>query len=253
MAGADRPPPNPAPTTPTTRRCPVSRDPRPAAVDRALRRPGLGAVGALLGAALLWLALALAPSPARAQGIELASMELARTEEGLLLGYTTRFELPRAVADAMQKGVPLYFVAEATVRRSRWYWTDKVVARQTRQWRLTWQPLTRRYRLNLGSVGQNYDSLDDALAALQRSGRWKLAEPADLADGGRMVLDFAFRLDTSQLPRPLQISFGGETDWTLAIERLVVVPELTAAAPPLLPAPLPAPPAPPAAASTAAR
>lgn len=193
----------------------------------------------LIACLLLWLALALAP--AHAQGIELAGLELNRTDDGLLLSYTTRFELPRAVEDAMQKGVPLYFVAEATVRRSRWYWTDKVVARQTRNWRLTWQPLTRRYRLNLGSVGQNYDSVDDALAALQRSGRWKLVEPADLADGGRMVLDFAFRLDTSQLPRPLQISFGGEADWTLAIERRIAVPEA------------PAPALPPVAASAAAR
>jgi hypothetical protein len=220
--------------------------PRP--IDRSAlrRRPWLGWAGAAL-AALLWLGLGSAP--ARAQGIELAGLELTRTDEGLLLGYTTRFELPRAVADAMQKGVPLYFVAEATVRRSRWYWTDKIVARHTRNWRLTWQPLTRRYRLNLGSVGQNYDSLDDALAALQRSGRWLLAEPADLADGGRMLLDFSFKLDTSQLPRPLQISFGGETDWTLAIERRIAVPEATvaAAAPPPAAVPVPA------AASAAAR
>jgi Domain of unknown function (DUF4390) len=200
----------------------------------------------VLAVLLLWLALGVAP--VRAQGIELAGLELSRTDEGLLLGYTTRFELPRAVADAMQKGVPLYFVAEATVRRSRWYWTDKVVARHTRNWRLTWQPLTRRYRLNLGSVGQNYDNLDDALGALQRSGRWQLAEPAELADGGRMAVDFSFRLDTSQLPRPLQISFGGEADWALAIERRIAVPEPTfAAASPPLAAPLPA------AASAAAR
>lgn len=198
----------------------------------------------MFAALLLWLALALAPL--HAQGIDLAGLELSRTDEGLLMSYTTRFELPRAVEDALQKGVPLYFVAEATVRRGRWYWTDKLVARQVRNWRLTWQPLTRRYRLNLGSVGQNYDSIEDALAALQRSGRWKLVDPADLADGGRMYLDFSFRLDTSQLPRPLQISFGGEADWTLAIERRIAVPEAIAVMPPLVgPAP--------AAASAAAR
>lgn len=175
---------------------------------------------------LLGLLAALAALPARAQGIELASLELTRTDEGLLLGYATRFELPRAVEEAMQKGVPLYFVAEATVRRSRWYWADQMVARQQRQWRLTWQPLTRRYRLNLGSVGQNYDNLDDALAALQRSARWKLAEPSQLSDGPGQYLDFSFKLDTSQLPRPLQISFGADADWTLALERRIAVPEV---------------------------
>lgn len=174
-------------------------------------------------ALVLWLALG--ASSARADGIELSALTLARGEEGLLLGYTASVELPRAVEDALQKGVPLHFVAQAEVFRSRWYWRDKRVARATRNWRLTWQPLTRRYRVNFGSLSQSYDALPDALGAVQRASRWKLAEPGELDDGAGQYVEFSLRLDTSQLPRPLQISFGGQAEWALEVKRELPVPE----------------------------
>jgi len=169
-------------------------------------------------------------SPARAEGIELDSLELTRAEEGLLLAYRAQVELPPAVADALLKGVPLYFVARAEVYRPRWYWRDDRIARATRNWRLTWQPLTRRYRVNFGSLSQSYDTLPEALDAVQRTSRWKLADAPALGEGGGAYVEFSFELDTSQLQRPLQIGFGGRPEWELAIERRIPVPEAAAAA-----------------------
>lgn len=175
--------------------------------------------------AILIMALLLAAPGARAEGIELTSLSLTRNDEGLFLDYSTRFDLPAAVEDALLKGVPIYFVAEAEVFRSRWYWRDQRVARSMRNWRLTWQPLTRRYLLNLGSVSQSYDSVSDALGAVQRASRWKLADPAALGSEAGLYVEFSLRLDTSQLPRPLQISFGGQSDWELRLERTVRLPD----------------------------
>ena len=190
-------------------------------------QPAAGRSAGWLPAA--WLALviwlAVGASLAHADGIELSALDLTRGDEGLLLGYTASVVLPHAVEDALQKGVPLHFVAEAEVLRSRWYWRDKRVARATRTWRITWQPLTRRYRVNFGSLSQSYDSLSDALWVVQRATRWKLAEAGDLDDGNGQYLEFSLRLDTSQLPRPLQISFGGQAEWALEIERRLAVPE----------------------------
>lgn len=180
-----------------------------------------------------WLALllGLAAFEAGAEGFELARLDLQRSEEGLLLNYDVQVELPQAVADALQKGVPLYFVARADVRRPRWYWRDARVARATRHWRLSWQPLTRRYRVNFGSVSDNYDSLSDALGAIERGTRWKLADAKRLGADDEHYVEFSFRLDTSQLPRPLQIGFEGEADWELAIERTLMVPPSNVPAP----------------------
>lgn len=158
--------------------------------------------------------------------LRLAEFDLSRGEEGLLLSYATQLELPRAVEDALLKGVPLYFVVEADTFRPRWYWRDERVAQATRSWRLAWQPLARRYRLSLGALGQNHESLDEALAAVRRASRWRIAPPEAVA-GDDCYVEFSLRLDTSQLPRPLQIGFDGQAEWDFEVERTAQVPPAT--------------------------
>ncbi|MPM34845.1 hypothetical protein SDC9_81435 [bioreactor metagenome] len=116
--------------------------------------------------------------------------------------------------------------------RERWYWSDKVVAQASRHMRLSYQPLTRRWRLSqsstpfsdggLGvSLGQNFDELSDALAVMQRIARWNVADADVLDAGGQQTLNFQFRLDMSQLPRPLQLSTVGRAGWSLLLSRSV--------------------------------
>lgn len=180
-----------------------------------------------------WLAWALAllitvlPGPVAAAGIDLHEVEVGRGEDGLLIGFSARFELPRAVEDALMKGVPLHFVAEASTWRSRWYWRDQRIARQSRSWRLAYQPLMRRYRVNFGSLHQQYESLAEALAAVQRVSRWKIADVSQLEPGERHYIELAYRLDTTQLPRPFQIGIGGQAEWNLSAESTVVIDDPT--------------------------
>ena len=171
----------------------------------------------------LWLlaciVMLFVPLPTRAEPIELASFEVVRSEDGVLLSYSADFELPRSVEDALVKGVPLYFFAEAEIYQDRWYWRDRRVARASRSWRLTYQPLTRKYRVSTGGLNQSYDELADALASLRRGARWKIAEPGQVDEDSRHYVEFRFKLDTAQLPRPMQIGIGGQADWSLVVER----------------------------------
>ena len=182
-----------------------------------LRKPRAAwAVLWLVAAALVFSAWT--PS-ARAEAPELTSFEVQRTDEGVMLNFAVRFELPRGVEDALLKGVSIYFVAEAEVLRDRWYWFDRRVAKVTRTWRLAYQPLTRKYRLTLGGLNQSFDSLDDALYAARRATAWKIAEPGQVDDGSRHYVEFAYRLDTNLLPRPLQIGLSGQPDWSLLVTK----------------------------------
>jgi len=169
-------------------------------------------------AALAALALGLAAIPVRADPVTLDSFELARSDEGLVLNFAARFELSKPIDEALQKGVPLFFVAQAEVLRDRWYWTDRTVANVTRTWRLAYQPLTRKYRVTYGGLSQHYDSLTDALVAVSRSVNWKLVDASQLDDGKHYV-EFSYQLDTTQMPRPMQIGIGGQSDWSLKVER----------------------------------
>lgn len=179
-----------------------------------------GGVARFFAAALMVFCLVLAaPQKAGATPVELASLVALRGEEGLNISFAARFELPKAVEEALLKGVPLYFVVEVDVYSPRWYWRDRRVAHAQRIWRLAFQPLTRKYRVTLGSLNQNHDTLSDALGALRGASDWKVAEPRQLEDGETYYMEFDYRLDTSQLPRPMQIGVGGQADWELSATR----------------------------------
>jgi hypothetical protein len=183
---------------------------------------GVGLLVALCLAA--WLAL-LAPA-ARAQGVEVLGLAAHRGAEAVELDYQLRVTLPRAVEEAALRGVPLYFTATATLWKPRWYWRDDRVARARREWRLTYQPLTSTWRVAQGGLGQSHASLTEALATMQRSSGWRIADAAQADPDGRHYIEFDWQLDTSQLPRPLQIGLtgvGGTGDWNLGVERNVKV------------------------------
>jgi hypothetical protein len=124
----------------------------------------------------------------------------------------------------------VYFVAEAQLLRDRWYWYDKKLVTATRQLRLTFHPLTRRWRLSVAqgaslganpgaALSQNFESLPEALAALSRLSHWKIAENSEIDPEARYNVDFSFRLDLSELPRPFQIGILGQSEWTISVAR----------------------------------
>ena len=177
---------------------------------------------ALLALALLMLLSA--AWPARAQGVEVVAVSALRGAEAVSVDYQLRVSLPRAVEEAAQRGVPLYFVATATLWKPRWYWRDERVARERREWRLTYQPLTSTWRVSQGGLGQSHASLADALATMTRSSGWHIADASQAEADGRHYIEFDWRLDNSQLPRPLQIGLagvGGTSEWTLGADRNV--------------------------------
>jgi hypothetical protein len=169
----------------------------------------------------LWLAVGW--KVAVAQGIDLVSLQLKRQDGELVLEFAARPMLSRAVEDALQRGVPVYFVAEATLLRTRWYWRDQRIARVQRSWRIAYQPLTSTWRVSLGALSQTVGSMSEALAVAGASGRWKVAELSQLDPDNRYVVDFSYQLDTSQLPSPMQIGLPGPSDWVLRVERRLPV------------------------------
>ncbi|MFO1338977.1 MAG: DUF4390 domain-containing protein [Burkholderiaceae bacterium] len=178
-------------------------------------------VRAVAGVLLLcWLALA---GPVRAQGIDLTTFELARADGALLLDFVAKPALSKAVEDAMQRGVPVYFVAQATLYRSRWYWRDERVARVTRSWRLSYQPLTNTWRLGFGTLSQSYPSAEEALNMAARASRWRVADAELIEPGQKYYVEFSYRLDNNQLPRPMQLDLAAQADWQLSVERVARV------------------------------
>lgn len=191
----------------------------------------LDVVARVLAVPLGCFVLACVSLSAPAFATEVTQLKVERSDDGIYLSAIVQFDLPPVVDDALQKGIPMFFVVEADIFQNRWYWTDRRVASATRTIRLAFQPLTRRWRVNIVSgvisssaglratLNQNYDTLSEALSAVQRLSRWKIADPAELDLDVANKLEFSFSLDLSQLPRPFQIGVAGQKDWTISVTK----------------------------------
>ncbi|HSD61551.1 MAG TPA: DUF4390 domain-containing protein, partial [Burkholderiales bacterium] len=140
-----------------------------------------------------------------AEGISLRSAALEATDDGYQLDATFEIQLSPAVLEALNRGLPLYFISEFELTRQRWYWFDEVVVRRELQYKLFYNALTRQYRLASGALYQNFDSLEEAMLVLSRIRGRQVAEKDVLTKGEEYTAGVRLRLDVSQLPKPFQV------------------------------------------------
>lgn len=180
-----------------------------ASSTRCCRR--LSLVAAL---AALWLAVAW-PATGNAEGIDVRKASLSVTEDGYVLEAEFGIALTPTVEDALNKGVALYFQLEFELIRPRWYWFNDHVADVRQEYRLSYNALTRQYRIGVGSLYQNFRTLAEALELMSRVRRSLQLEPGALASDTAYTAALRMRLDTSQLPKPFQFGALGSREWNL--------------------------------------
>ena len=176
------------------------------------RRRFIGGVVALAAAS----SLGLAPTPATAAEAEIRNVALVLADDTYVLNADIVAELTPLLADVVARGVSLYFVTEFELAAPRWYWLDEEIVTKSLTYRLSYQSLTRQYRLTSGALHQNFGSLDEALRTMLRIRNWSVAERAALRVGRSYNAALRFRLDVAELPKPLQVSALGRKDWNLS-------------------------------------
>ena len=188
----------------------------------------------------LLLAILLAPL-AHAESIAISKVEVRLDEEGYQLSASYDVELNATIELALSRGIPLYFVGEFSISRPRWGWVDElqqsVSSGIARLWgdestlthwawldedvyageqtvKLSYNVLTRQYRISRGALFQNFASFEDALNILSRQNSEIIAQ--DLLDTDEeYVASARLRLDVSQLPNLLQVNALTDNNWTL--------------------------------------
>jgi hypothetical protein len=162
------------------------------------------------------LALLMPALQAHAEGILVRDAALVAAEEGYYLESDFEITLNATLEEALNKGVPLYFLLEFEIIRPRWYWLDDKVVNTQQQYRLAYNALTRQYRLGIGAFFQNFNELNEALAFLSRVRRRQVLELGMLSRGSVYSAAVRMRLDVSQLPKPFQLNALASRDWNLS-------------------------------------
>jgi len=163
---------------------------------------------------------------AKAEGINIRSVDVETVEEGYLLNADFDLELTPKLLDAVSHGVSLDFVLAFDLWRTRAWWFDETIIHFQEHRRLSFVPVTRMYRLNIGTSYETFTNLKEALKALAHVHAVPAAEKQALIKGQRYEASISLGLDTSLLPKPLQIESLSTGDWQLTspIHRFTVNP-----------------------------
>jgi hypothetical protein len=166
-----------------------------------------------------FLALLLAgfgPLAHAAEGIEVKSATLELADDGWQLGAEFDIQFSPRLEEAVNRGVPLYFVVEFELSRPRWYWFDEKPVQFSQTYKISYTPLLRQYRLSVGNVYQNFTRFEEVTRVLSRLRGLQIADRSAFSKDATYQAGIRMRLDTAQLPKPFQLNAIASRDWTLA-------------------------------------
>jgi hypothetical protein len=178
-----------------------------------------------IGKLFLALCLCATANSAQADGIAVVKADTRAVENGYEIGADFKITLPPVVEEALKHGVVLNFVSHLVITRSRWYWMDADVIEREQNTKLSYNALTRQYRISRGTLFQGFQNLESALQVLGHQSAALL--PASALETGGNYLTRVFqgernylaiaqmRLDIAQLPKPLQVTALTNNDWRL--------------------------------------
>jgi Domain of unknown function (DUF4390) len=147
--------------------------------------------------------------------LSVGNAAIAHNNDGYFLDADFNLRLNGTLEDALERGVVLYFVIEGRLLRPRWWWLSASIATIQETRKLSYNSLTRQYRLSSGKQYQNFSALDDAETALSQVRNWKIADTQGLEKGHSYRASVRMWLDVTQLPKPFQVKAVTTKDWNL--------------------------------------
>ncbi len=169
------------------------------------------------------LLLILCSGLAVAENITAIRAQAALSSNGQL-SVSSRFQtqLPEQLKDALRQGLPLNFELSYQLNSPTWVayrlkLNQILSAPKPVQYKLSYHPITRSYRVSVGTLVTDYQSLDAALRSVGAIVNWQVLPNYALTGylANDVSADVRLQLTTSQLPKPFQINAITAKSWDL--------------------------------------
>ena len=160
---------------------------------------------------------------AAGEGISATRAEAKLTHAGQL-SVSSRFrtDLPDQLKEALKQGVHLHFnlswqLSAPSMSSYKFKFDQLLNNDSTIQYKLSFHPLTNRYRVTVGTFSTEYDTLETALRAVGAVVNWKVLSKGALSDVAAKDTKAEIRLllTTAKLPKPFQINALTSKNWHL--------------------------------------
>ena len=165
---------------------------------------------------MLWLLLAAAA--AAAAGIEYKTVAISEDDGWILLDIIEQYRLSDTMIEALENGVPLSFVTEATIEpEDAWFWEKPLASKHLRR-TLRYHPLAESYEVrdSITRKSRFFATREAALTALGDIQGWKLVRADRLKKHRYYRVTVESRHDIGRLPLPLRPRAWLSPSWHLS-------------------------------------
>lgn len=157
--------------------------------------------------------------PTRADQVARATIE--RIEPLVIAGQLSLdvdidLQLNATMKQAATRGVPLYFSLELEIEQPRWWWLNKTIVDTSLERRLSYNVLTRSWRVSTGDLSIPTTSFDEAMKLLTNIRNWPVVMSDRFEPDEQYIGQVRIRLDTDRLARPLQMDNANRDSWALS-------------------------------------
>lgn len=162
-----------------------------------------------LWAVMGWSSAQAVTSPA------ITRIEPVISEGQLALDIDLSLSINPTMRQTLESGVPLYFAVEVEIAKPRWWWFDQSIREATLLRRLSFNTLTRQWRVLTGDVTIASGTFEQALRGLERVRAWPIVLSDRFEPNLRYIGRVRVRLDTTLLARPLQMDTSKRNEWVM--------------------------------------
>lgn len=182
---------------------------------KALRlKAARDSVYGLVCAFILSIGFSVAPSAHADITTQYATM--TRQSDGVYaLNADFRLSMPQQLQDAINHGTPVSFQVEFNINRPRWYWSNENLISTSREQRISFNSLTREYRVTSCANQYRYNTLNEALLNVSRVSQWRVLWPNQYNVGEPLEGSARIYLNTAKLPRTYQLNSLTNQGWGL--------------------------------------
>lgn len=154
---------------------------------------------------------------ASTSSVEVKNAEIALQGDSYVLSADIDYRLSARAKEALQNGVPLFWVLQVKLHQQRDYFWNKTLVNRSVRYRIQYHALLNMYRVRIENGGEmhNFSTLSAALSMMSAVRNLHIIEKAGIVPGKRYSAEMQVKLDRDSLPLPLRPIAYTNPQWYL--------------------------------------
>jgi len=138
--------------------------------------------------------------------------------DSYVLSADIDYQLSARAKEALQNGVPLFWVVQIKLQQHRDYFWNKTLVNRNLRYRIQYHALLNMYRVRNETSGEmyNFSTLSAALGLMSAVRDLRMIDKAGIVPGKRYSAEMQVKLDRDSLPLPLRPIAYTNPQWYLS-------------------------------------